>query len=427
MLKRIVFLMFSLALLIGMGVTANALAGDATGEMVYRWQGYNNFDQDSGSDDARGAGHLRSRVTFAGAVGENALYNLTVENYQIFGDPAPDANSIYTAAFTMKDFLFEDFDVTLGRIPVAYGRERIIGVEDWNLALNYLFEGVHGRYAFESGWLDYFNFKLIETFGGKYVNRGLDPSWAQGDTDVMGFYMHYDAGPSFFFEPYALVVTTENWADEDFDNDRSFTFGGLFDYVHEGIHFYGEVVAQSGTCYEPSTDKNIDEYDRSGLAYYAGLFYDFDSEVQPYIGFEYNYASGDDASTDDKDEAFDPLFGSTSDFLGIMDMRAWSDVTALRFAGGFSPADGLDVSADFFLFTLGEDNGGEDAIGNEIDVKLNYRLNDDVDLEGGLGMFSFDEATDPTAKAADRPSHMGYWVKPGDSLYFAWLGASLEF
>ena len=317
----------------------------------------------------------------------------------------------------MKDFLFEDFDASIGRFPVAYGRERVIGMEDWDLETNIVFEGVHGRYGFESGWLDYFNFKAMETFGGKYTT-GI------GDTDVMGLYLHYDASPSFFFEPYVIVATTENWADPDFDNDRAFSFGGLFDYVHEGIHFYGEVVAQSGTCYYDDTVKDIAEEDHAGLGYYVGLFYDFDSEVQPYIGFEYNYASGDDDTTLDKDEAFDPLFGSTSDYLGIMNIVGWTDVTALRFAGGFTPTDGLDVSAEYFLFTRSEDNGGEDAIGSEIDVKLDYMLNDDVDLEGGFGMFSFDDALAPSTKNIVRPTT---WMDPGDSIYFVWAGASLEF
>ncbi|MBU0741046.1 alginate export family protein [bacterium] len=402
-MKRIAYLMFALALLIGMGVTANALAGDTSGSMVYRWQGMNNMDQDSDLDDAQGAGHMRTRVTFAGDVDHNASYNLTVENYQIFGDAGPDANSIYQATFTMKDFLFEDFDVTLGRMPVAYGRERVIGVEDWDLATNILFEGLRGRYSFESGWLDFFNFKLIETFGGKYV----DPA-GEGDTDIMGLYLHYDASPDFYFEPYVITATTENWADPDIDNDSMFMFGGLFDYIHEGIHFYGEVVAQSGTMYVPA------EMDQSALGYYAGLFYDFESEVEPYIGFEYNYASGDDITTAGKDEGFGAPFGSVSDFLGIMNVVDWCDVTALRFAGGFTPTEGLTASADFFLFTLAEAVGGDDAIGNEIDIMFDYLLNDDVDLEAGLGMFSYDEKST-------------MYVNPGDSRYFVWAGASLDF
>jgi len=401
MLKRVAFLTFALALLIGMGVTANALAGDTSGSMVYRSEGTYNADQNSDIDDANDFGQMRSRVSFGGDVNGNASYMLTVENYQIFGDPATDANSIYQATFTMADFLFEDFDVTIGRMPVSYGRERVVGVDDWNLVRNITFEGCHHRYSFESGWLDFFNFKLVETFGGKYV-VGV------GDTDLMGLYMHYDASEDFFFEPYAIIGITENWADPDIDNDRMMVFGALFDYVHEGIHFYGEAVVQSGTTYLPA------EMDQSGLGYYAGLFYDFDSSVQPYIGFEYNFASGDDVTTGDENEGFNALFGSTSDFLGIMNMVDWCDITALRFAGGFTPIENLDVSVDFFVFNLAEEVGGQDAIGNEIDIKLDYTLNGDVDLEAGCGMFSADE-------------NGAMYMPPGDSTYFAWAGARLDF
>jgi len=409
MLRRIAYLIFALALLIGMGMPANTLASDTTGNMAYRWQGMKNMDQNSDIDDAQGAGHMRSRVTFSGDVNQDASYNLTVENYQIFGDADPDVNSIYQATFTMHDFLFEDFDVTLGRMPMAYGRERLIGVEDWDLSTNILFEGVHGRYGFDDGWLDYFNFKLVETFGGKYT-----APVGMGDTDIMGLYLHYDASPDFFFEPYVMFLNTENWSTGEIDDDGTFVFGGLFDYIHEGIHFYGEVVAQAGTSHYDHDTMTERELDMSGLGYYAGLFYDFESEVEPFIGFEYNYASGDDISTADKDEGFDAPFGSASEFLGIMNVVDWCDLTALRFAGGFTPTEGLDVTVDFFLFTLGEDNGGEDAVGNEIDVKLDYDLNADVDLEAGFGMFTYDEQST-------------MYVDPGDSEYFAWAGARLDF
>ncbi|MBC8424858.1 hypothetical protein H8E07_12110, partial [bacterium] len=61
-----------------------------------------------------------------------------------------------------------------------------------------------------------------------------------------------------------------------------------------------------------------------------------------------------------------------------------------------------------------EEVGGRDAIGNEIDVKFDYMLNGDVDLEGGFGMFTADENGD-------------MYVTPGDPTYFAWAGASLDF
>ena len=140
--------------------------------------------------------------------------------------PPASVNSVYQATFTMRNFLVADLDVTLGRMPVAYGRERVIGVEDWDLATNILFDGAHGRYNFESGWLDYFNFKLQETYDGKYAS-------GSGDDNITGLYMHYDANENFWFEPYAMMMTHENWASPDLDNDRVMAFGGLVDYVQQ--------------------------------------------------------------------------------------------------------------------------------------------------------------------------------------------------
>jgi hypothetical protein len=400
MLKRLLILVVALAVLIGVGLAASAQAGDFTGSMWYRWEGMENLDQDGDADDASAFSHLRSRIAFAGDVNENADYNLTVENYRVLGDAASDANSVYQATFTMRNFLVADLDVTLGRMPVAYGRERVIGIEDWDLATNILFDGAHGRYNFESGWLDYFNFKLQETKGGKYTSGA-------GDDNLTGLYMHYNANENFWFEPYAMMMTHENWASPDVDNDRAMMFGGLVDYVSNGLHFYGEAVVQTGTTYLPA------ERDLSALGWYAGLFYDFDSSIEPFIGFEYSFASGDDAATPENESFFSP-FGSPSEFLGIMNKQGWNNVTAMRFAGGFTPIENLDVSADFFLFTEDQDTGVDDAIGSELDIKLNYMLNADVDLEGGLGMFTYDKTA-------------GGYMAPGDAEYFVWAGARLFF
>jgi hypothetical protein len=184
-------------------------------------------------------------------------------------------------------------------------------------------------------------------------------------------------------------------------------FGGLVDYVSNGLHFYGEAVVQTGTTYLPT------ERDLSTLGWYTGLFYDFDSAVEPFIGFEYDFASGDDAATPEN-EAFASPFGSQSEFLGIMNVQGWNNVTAMRFAGGFTPIESLDVAADFFLFTEDVDTGADDAIGSELDLKLNYMLNADVDLEGGLGMFTYEETA-------------GGYAAPGDAEYFVWAGAHLFF
>lgn len=416
MLKRLLLLICALALMIGAGMVSAARAYEGVyGAMDYRWNGVGNTDQDSDVDDGMGFSELLATIDFAGTTKGDASYLITLENYRVLGDPASDRKEVYRATFTLHDFLFEDFDVTFGRLPVAYGRERMIGKNSW--ALNpderAVFEGYHGRYAFDGGWLDFFNFKLAERYGAKYTTM-------VGDTDLTGLYLHYDAGDDFRFEPYALLMTTENYdTPEDISNDKHFTFGALVDYMAEGVHFYAEAAVQTGTGYGPGT-----EVDTSALGWYAGLFYDFDHATAPYLGVEYDFASGEDGATAEMD-AFASLAGSSRDYLGIMNIVPWTDVKALRFAGGFSPAPGLDVGVDFFTFAKEQvAAGADDGIGKELDIGVDYALEQDVDLHWGLGAFFYDE---PAAAAKNAITFPPAYADPGDPIYFTWLGASLEF
>jgi hypothetical protein len=404
-------LLAALALMVGIGAVTTAQATDVNGSMVYRWEGFDNQDLDSDLDDAFGLSQLRTRVGFGGDVGDNASYMLMIENYRVLGEEASSVDELYQATFTVRDFLFDDYDVTFGRMPLAYGRERILGNEEWSLNPDErtIFEGYHSRYSFENGWLDFFNFKLNETHSDRYVG-------GMGDANLAGFYMHYDADETFWFEPYALLSVEDNYdtaAGEDYDNDKTMAFGALVDYVHEGLHFYGEATVLSGTDY--AIDGS--EIDVSALGWYGGLFYDFDSTVEPFIGFEYNFASGDEADSADEQGAFMSPYGSSRDYLGIMNVVEWSNIKAMRFAGGFMPLEGLDVGVDYFVFDSEQDMAnGETKIGTELDVTLDYVLNEDVDLHGGFGMFSFDDGPEAVKDTA-----------ANDAVLFGWLGASVEF
>ncbi len=368
---------------------------------------------------------LRTRVGIGGELDDNASYMLMLENYRVLGDPDNDVNEIYQATFTVNNFLFNDFDVTFGRMPVAYGRERIIGKEDWAMdpAERMLFEGYHGRYSFENGWFDYFNFKTCESYGEKYDFTGAWPR-------RLG---HLRLLHALRRQRVLLVRALRHPLDHR-------ELGRSGHRQRQGLHLrrpgglragrpalYGEVTAQTGTtyAYELATTKDYaaGEMDISTLGWYAGVFYDFDATAEPYIGFEYNYASGEDGTTDEMD-AFGSLAGSSRDYLGIMNIVPWTDVVAMRFAGGFSPVDGLDLSADFFMFERDQEVAEETKIGTELDIALDYMLNEDVDLHGGVGMFTYDEAS---AIAPSKSTSYGSYMEPGDSMIFAWFGASVGF
>jgi len=411
MFKRLMILLAALALMVGIGAVTTAQATDVNGSMVFRWEGFDNTDLDSDADDAYGLSQLRTRVGFGGDVGDNAAYMLMIENYRVLGDVDSSTDELYQATFTVRNFLFDDYDVTFGRMPVAYGRERILGNEEWSLNPDdrQIFEGYSSRYSFENGWFDFFNFKMAETGFDRYDDGA-------GDESLTGFYMHYDVNESFWFEPYTMLSVVDNYdvaGAEDFDNDKVMGFGALADYMHNGLHFYGEATVLSGTDYTVGGD----ETDISALGWYAGLFYDFDSPAEPYIGFEYNFASGDEADSADEQGAFMSPYGSSRDYLGIMNLVEWSNIKAMRFAGGFMPVDGLDVGADFFVFDTEQEIADVDTrIGTELDITLDYVLNEDVDLHGGFGMFTYEEG-DVAVKDTSN----------NDAQLFGWMGASVNF
>ena len=363
MFKRLMLLVGALAVLVGMGMmTTTAMADDITGDISYRWMGWDNEDYDSDLDDDYSFSAMRSRFGFAGVVGENASYDFILQNYTELGKDDDGINSLYKATFTLNNFFIDGFDMTFGRTPLSYGNERVFGVEDWHLDVDPTYDGCFGHYAFDGGWVDVVKVKNAE---------GLDMTT---DVTTHGFYMHYDAMENFFFEPYYLWTTFED-ADPDVDSDTSAVYGALFDYTMDALNFYGESIFQSST---------IGDADLSAMAYYFGVVYDFDMSVDPYIGFEYNVASGIDDVT--ADMAFSPM-GSTSEYLGIMGMVAWSDLTAMNFNGGFTPMPGLVMEFDYWTY---EGNESGDAKGTELNVKADYELNEDINLELGLGIFTPD-------------------------------------
>jgi hypothetical protein len=461
------FLILSLAVLIGMGLaTTAAIAGKdgPYGQIRWRWEGFKDYDADSDLADGWGQNLLRSRLGYFTHVGERGMFNVSMENVHVLGGDwgygyynpfgyettkefsvrsfGEDVH-IHQAWLGYQDFLFEDFDAYGGRMSLAYGRERIIGREDWSMNAEYRFDGFKGHYMFEDGWFDLLCMWLYEWGPTRYAD-GI------GDVNMRGIYFHYDANEEFWFEPYILWITQTN---SDYgldttqdppdrftglDNDSYWVFGALLDYMTDmGLHLYAEGTLESGTEHYDADTK----WDWSALGFYAGGFYEFDSEVEPFLGVEFNYASGTEAADLDNSEwkTFFSPFGSFSDFMGRMNFVGWSNTATLRFSGGLTPTEGLDLAIDFYMFKLAKDEDYayfnhnfamfyedmsvwpgdmvdgvfDKSVGTEIDFFANYTVEEGVDVEGGLGIFS---PGDYFGADADL-----------DSIWFAWLGAQVGF
>lgn len=449
MVKRLMFLILSLAVLLGMGLATSAAfaGGTLSGDIDWRWEGWKNADDwSSDSDDNIGYMVMRSRLGYSGEIGERGLFEMSIQNVRVQGGdmwwdyyygPYPSKAAwgpgwnnheivLHEANMGVTDFLFDGFDAYAGRFSLDYGRGRVIGNNDWAFHDEHRFDGFLGHYEMDKGWFDLLCMKVFEGFWNKYNE---DPEDYPGDWDTRGVYAHFDAAEGFYVEPYIFYTTMDNWGDEEddgmIDNSSLFTFGALAKYVSDnGLSFYAEGLINTGTMvYGPESD---DEYDLSQLGFYAGGAYEFASEVKPFIGAEFNYASGT-KDDDEEDKTFRSPFGSyagRNGYMGIMDMVDWANTASFRFFGGLTPVEGTDIKLDFYMFKLATDEdfayGGyslfytpdytsddrwtptpdadgnvDKNVGTEIDFFVDHQIDENVTISGGLGIFSFGDYFGP--------------------------------
>jgi hypothetical protein len=476
MMKRLLILIISLAALIGMGLATSAARAKEglQGEMRWRWEGFDNWDFNSDVDDGWGLSAMRTRIGYQGELGERGFYEFTAENLHIFGDtryeiepgasfdftPPGEDDRIYVheAYLGLDDFLFDGFTARAGRFSLSYGRERFIGPDDWSLWRENRFDGFTGHYGFEAGWLDLLCLVLDETEQQKYVT-------GNGDVDMRGVYLHYDASDMFFAEPYVFWLSRSHEAYPvapgmtvvegpevvALDSDNGFVYGALLDYMNDsGLHLYAEGQLQAGTVHETMVDVvgedsvsvSLRNADLAGLGFYAGAFYEVDNELEPFIGVEFNYASGRAADDQPEDlKTFLNPFGSWSDYMGRANRVMWSNTASFRFSGGVTPVEQLDLKVDFYLFKSAEalsyvnDKGETETtkdLGTEVDVIASYFLDEWIRFEAGAAVFSADNGYDAYRDelAADllgaRPGP-GVDMSDTDALWYGWLGAKVRF
>jgi hypothetical protein len=471
-------LIFSLALLIGIGLATSAATagenagenakGSVFGEVRWRYEGWNNyFDLNSNTKDKFSVNWLRSRVGYKTKIGNRAFAKIAVDNLRVFGGDAEvaplfrgstdpdkgvlfnedsnDAIELDTAILGLEDFIFKKFTVWAGRAKYDLGYQRILGVNDWSMPYEHRFDGFGGYYLGDEWWLKLLCLTIAETGLARYSEDGD----YLGDTWLRGAYAHWDATETFWLEPYLLWVTTAGGQDANdtitdafkLGNSSVWEFGALFDFVAEyGLHLYAEGVYQVGDArtregdVRPYTDQKTDI---SALGFYTGLFYTFDTKIQPYLGVEYDYATGTSQDEFDKNEekTFVSPFGSWSDYLGRANIIDWSNTASWRFAAGLTATKGLTVEIDVWLFNLAEaqdyaynpisgpisgerDDAGnfDKAVGTEFDILAEYEMDHIISFEGGLTYFNpgkyFGEATSEN---------------PMDAVVMGYLGAMVSF
>ncbi|MBF0254144.1 MAG: alginate export family protein, partial [Candidatus Omnitrophica bacterium] len=183
-----------------------------------------------------------------------------------------------------------------------------------------------------------------------------------------------------------------------------------FDPV-QNLTIGGEVAFQWGESYATSTSVTALDREAWGLDVF-GQYTWYENAYTPWVGLEYVFLSGDDATNGTDFGSWNglfrsPTYGAIFEYLNVLYNTAANTVDAtsptaasnhqhFSISGGLSPMEDLALDATFYWFWTDEDvitaapaNGGNlgQDVGTELDINVIYDYTEDVTFNLGLAWF----------------------------------------
>ncbi|HXG60892.1 MAG TPA: hypothetical protein VNO22_05945 [Planctomycetota bacterium] len=206
--------------------------------------------------------------------------------------------------------------------------------------------------------------------------------------------------------------------------------GAVLKGMSEGLELYAEVYTQFGTANRVGGE----DIDAGGFGGQVGLEYRLGGDLKPWVGLNLTLLSGDDDTdpTDDEESRF-LSYENVNDLAILEDMYLGFDwdtnYIAIKVSGGITLSvaggkDNLELSAILGFCRTREDvefaSGGEDALGNEIDVRARWILNKQAAI---TALFAFLTGSDVLEES------MGGAANPDseDNAMLYTLGVDLKF
>jgi len=269
----------------------------------------------------------------------------------------------------------------IGRFAMAYGEHVVIGTLGWHPAAR-SFDGARMRIQPTAGglWVDAFWTMLTEGGTGDFGNfdryfygiyAGLGPALAEGmDLDV------YALGLQDNDSVDAMTGAQIPWS-------LRITLGSRFRYRVEMIDMRLEGGMQVGQMGRPGLDSalilagHVDAEVGLNLA---------DNLVR--VSLEGVFASGDDPTTADTNEAYNHLFPTAHAFLGLADVTGGrSNVGSGVLHLMAKPLPQLTIKLDTHLFMRPEAGGLDNLLGGEGDLNVIWTPGAGFRVRGMYGLF----------------------------------------
>jgi hypothetical protein len=295
------------------------------------------------------------------------------------------------AYVVVKELIIEQVTAKAGVQSIEYslrndGNAMFLSVPEvgaWKVTLNY-----------DPLYVDVIIGKLIETRS----------TYGDNDTELYAFAVEY------YLENKGKVqVILASIADENDDYNMTEYSAGVTYMVIEDLEVFVQIGGQSGEI--------ADGIDTPCMAYNLGCEYTFSKiNRKPYVGISYQYFGGDDTDANwvnlgDVDETIvleaDRDLRDHGRGLGKL---LTDNYSVIRIVGGCVVDDKTSVDAGIGMFNVVEDGsayagmlnpGGDTALGTEIDVKVTYKLTDDLVLGAGVGYLLSGDVIENTNTAGE--------------------------
>lgn len=339
--------------------------------------------------------------------------SILIQDSRVFGQPARfgPANTVanlqnidlHEGFIRVDNLLASHLSLTVGRMGLSYGAERIVGRLDWS-NFGRVFDGAKVRYAPTGHEVDLFGYSVTEySVPPSPVTRSSVA--ALGDEGYLFWGGHY----SFLglrehnFSAYGLhELSYADTSTGEIDRSR-WTVGGRASGSFRGFFYEAEGAYQLGK----ESGSDISSYLLVGA-----LGYTFDSPFRSVMA-GYEHLSGTPVGST-KIRTFAPPFPTAHKFWGIMDyftiMRLQTFDRGLRdlyLRVVFVPVETFTLSLTGHRFQLAETFVGRKELGNEIDLVGKLVYNKFLIFEIGGGMFLPDEIMEFEFGGTD-PGWWGY-------------------
>ncbi|MDZ7332463.1 MAG: alginate export family protein [candidate division KSB1 bacterium] len=386
-------IIFSLALLFIFSLTIYAQSDErkfeAAGQLRLRAENENkDFNTDT---DAIDFTLMRTRLNLKFTYSDKLIVFAQLQDSRTFGEEGQEGATgtltsirnvdLHQGYFQINRLFFPWLNYKFGRMELAYGAQRLIGVNSWS-NIGRAFNGSVMTLNFKTFQIDFIESTLAESFQA--------PDSLNGDQTLSGIWVKIHRPNSPLFHIYLLSDEDKQQnAKRDSKFKRS-TIGARIEDTWEQFNLEAEANFQTGKM----------DFIRDIFAFYlsGGLSFDFGANAKNQLFFGADYLSGDKASTS-KYECFNTLYPAKHKFFGYMDY--FTDIpkhtrnlglTDIMAKGKFSPFEKISLGGDFHYFRLSQsalvkDGSASKELGAEFDFTFSFDYMKNLNFTAGSSIF----------------------------------------